>query len=146
MYQSPSFSIWWIIWPISNCGLFFFYFFSDLPNFWHVSYKLIGKHFSLFFSRWFFLFPKYNICKKKMLEEQKASFVSPSTKELQRKPLGNLTFFAYVILKRKRKPVEKIQRNVLISICSSHTKNLKFEKKNSPKFDRLDMPPALQLF
>ena len=32
-----------------------------------------------------------------MLEEQKASFVSPSTKELQRKLLGNLRFFAYVI-------------------------------------------------
>ena len=34
---------------MSNFGLFF-YFCSDLPNFWHVSYKFIGKHFSLFFS------------------------------------------------------------------------------------------------
>ena len=31
----------------------------------------------------------------------KASFVSPSTKELQRKPLGNLTFFAYYVISRK---------------------------------------------
>ena len=28
----------------------FFYFCSDLPTFWHVSYKLIGKHFSVFLS------------------------------------------------------------------------------------------------
>ena len=33
---------------MSNFGLFF-YFCSDLPNFRHVSYKLIGEHFSVFF-------------------------------------------------------------------------------------------------
>ena len=56
----------------------------------------------------------YNVCKK-TLEKQKA-FVSPSTKELQRKSLGNLTIFAYIISR-------KIQRNVFLSICSSHATN-----------------------
>ena len=99
-----SYLVFWVV----------FYFCSDLPNFRHVSYKLIGKHFSVFFFFLlvFFSFSRYTICKK-MLEKQKASFVSPSTKELQRKLLGNLMFFA----------AKKIQRNVFLSICSSHAKN-----------------------
>ena len=84
---------------VSNFELFF-YFCSDLPNFWHVSNKWIGKHFSVFFSLVFSSFSRNNICKKHrrnnrvLLLKQKASFVSPSTKEQQRKPLLNLTFFA----------------------------------------------------
>ena len=61
---------------------------------------------------------------QKSLEKQKASFVSPSTKEQQRKPLVNLTIFAYVISGKRRenqqKKKKKIQRNVFLSICSSH--------------------------
>ena len=32
-----------------------FYFCSDVPNFWHVSYKIIVKHFSVSFFHWFSL-------------------------------------------------------------------------------------------
>ena len=53
----------------------YFDFCSDLPNFWHVSYRLIGKHFSVFFFLLVFLsFSRYSIYKK-TLEKQKASFV-----------------------------------------------------------------------
>ena len=63
-----------------------FYFFSDLPDFRYVSYKLIGKHFCVFFFRCFFLrFQETTYAKN--VGETKASFVSPSTKELQRKLL-----------------------------------------------------------
>ena len=34
---------------MSKFGLFFD-FWSDLPNFWYVSYRLIGKHYFIFFS------------------------------------------------------------------------------------------------
>ena len=82
---------------MSNFGLFLFC--SDFPNFWHVSYKLKGKHFSVFFSLVFFSFSRYNVhvCKT-ILEKQEASFVSPTTKEQQRKLLGNI---------KKRKLVKK---------------------------------------
>ena len=88
-----------------------FYFCSDLPNFWHVNNKWIGKHFSVFFSLVFTLFSRNNICKKRwrnnrvLLSKQKASFVSPSTKEQQRKPL--VVFCIGYFLKTKRKPAGK---------------------------------------
>ena len=57
---------------------------------------------------------------QKTLKKQKTSFVSPSTKELQRKPLGNLKFFAYVLfLENEEKINEKIQRNVFLSISNT---------------------------
>ena len=56
-----------------------------------------------FFPLAFSLFSRKNVCEKRwrnkrvLLSKQKASFVPPSIKEQQRKPLVNLTFFAYVI-------------------------------------------------
>ena len=42
----------------------FFYFCSDLPKFWYMSKRLIGKHLSYFF-QWFSLFfLENNVCKK----------------------------------------------------------------------------------
>ena len=83
---------------MSNFELFF-YFCSDLPNFWHVSYKWIGKQFSVFLSLVFTSFSRNKVCKKP-LEKQKGSFVSHSAKEQQRKLPVNLTFFAYVISRK----------------------------------------------
>ena len=41
---------------MSNFGLFFMFALTDLPTFWHASYKLTGRHFSLyFFFHWFSL-------------------------------------------------------------------------------------------
>ena len=37
---------------------------ADLPNFWHVSYKLIGKHFCVLFSLVFSSFSRNNASKK----------------------------------------------------------------------------------
>ena len=56
---------------------------------------------------------------QKTLEKQKASFVSPSTKELQRKQLENLTLFLHMLfLENEENTNEKIHRNVSLSICS----------------------------
>ena len=41
----------WNFWAV-------FYFCSDLPNFWHVSYKLIGKRFCVFFVGFRLVFEK----------------------------------------------------------------------------------------
>ena len=48
---------------MSKFGLFF-YFWSDLPNFWYVSYRLIGKHYFIVFSTGFLFFLRNNVCKK----------------------------------------------------------------------------------
>ena len=55
---------------------------------------------------------------QKRLEKQKAYFVSPSTKELQRKPLGNLMFFFLhtLFLKTKRKPVKTSLASLIKSL------------------------------
>ena len=66
-----------------------------------MNYKWIGKHFSVFFSLVFSSFSRNNMCKKRwgskrvLFSKQKASFVSPSKKEKQRKPLINLTFSVF---------------------------------------------------
>ena len=87
-----------------------FYFCLDLPIFWHVSYKLIGKYFSTyFFPLFFFFFPLALFSRCNVIMHKKLwPFVSPSTKELQRKQLGNLTFFCiHYFSKTKGKPVKK---------------------------------------
>ena len=59
------------------------------------------------------IYAKYNICKKRwrnkrvLLSKQKASFVYPSTKEQQRKPLVNLKLFPYVISQKRRENRQK---------------------------------------
>ena len=65
---------------MSNFGLFF-YFCSDLPNFWHVSYKLIGKHFCVFFP-WFSLHFREIFAVLLFREKQKKPFVSLKTKHI----------------------------------------------------------------
>ena len=45
---------------MSKCGPFF-YFWSDLPNFWYLSYRLIGKHYFIFFFTGFLFFLRNNV-------------------------------------------------------------------------------------
>ena len=57
---------------------------------------------------------------QKTSEKQKAPFVSPSTKEQQRKLLVNLTFFAYIISRKRRESQrKKIQRHVFLSMSAN---------------------------
>ena len=48
----------------------FFYFWSDLPNFWYVSYRLIGKHYFIFFFTGFLFFLRNNVCRKRCVSKQ----------------------------------------------------------------------------
>ena len=43
----------------------FFYFCSDLPKFWYMSNRLIGKHLSFFSMVFSFFFWSNNVCKKR---------------------------------------------------------------------------------
>ena len=66
-----------------------------------MSYKLIGKHFSVFF----FLLVSFrfqDITNAKNVGETKGFFCFSFNKEFLRKPLGNATFFAYVISAKKK--------------------------------------------
>ena len=72
---------------MSNFWSFVFYFCSDLPKFWYMSNRLIGKHLSLFFSMVSSLFygeimyaksvtfPSGFLCNSLLKEKQKNSIV-----------------------------------------------------------------------
>ena len=72
----------------------------------------------IFFSLGFSSFLRNNASKKRwrnkrvLLSKQKGSFVSPSTREQQRKPLVNLTFFEYVISQKRRENQQKKYREI----------------------------------
>ena len=96
----------------THCGPIF-YFCSDLPNFWNVSYKLIGKRFSVCF-HWFSLrFQEITYAKK--LKFPSGFFCSYSLEGETR----SLLFFPYVISPKQRENLRaKIHRNVFLSFIS----------------------------
>ena len=90
-----------------NFGLFFF-FCSDLPNFWHASYKLIGEHFFVFFSLVFSRLFREITHAKKTLTSLVAFFAFLLLREKQNRPFVSITFFCIrYILKTKIEPAEK---------------------------------------
>ena len=131
----------------SNFGLFF-NFCTDLPNFWHVSYKLIGKHFCIYF---FWCFCCCRCCFQDITyaKQKKNERAAKETKDLQRKLLGKLIFLHALFFEKEEKTSgKKKQRNIFLSICSSHAKNyanLSKNKKQHKIWHRQVMPPALQL-
>ena len=61
---------------------------------------------------------------QKTLNLLAAFFADLLLKEKQKKPFVSPTVFANVISqKRRENQLQKIQRNVFLSICSSHAKN-----------------------
>ena len=87
-----------------------------------MSYKLIGEHFSVFVSLVFSSFSRNNVCKK-TLSLLVAFFAVLLLREKQKKPFVSPTFLHTLLLENEEKTREKIQRNVFLSICSSHAKN-----------------------
>ena len=88
------------------------------------------QNISLYFFLWFSVRFREITCKRSMLEKQKGSFVktkgffnfvSPSTKEQQRKLLVNLTLFSYMLFHFIFHI--KLQRNGFLSIWSTHAEN-----------------------
>ena len=75
------------------------YFWSDLPNFWYVSYRLIGKHYFIFFSTGFLFFLKNNVCIKNVAFP--SGFLCNSLlKEKQKNSIVFYQIFAYVISRK----------------------------------------------
>ena len=71
------------------------------------------------------------MCAKKYQRTQQISFDSPSTKSCKKAARKHDSFcIVRYFLKKKRKPAKKIQRNVFLSICSSHVKNWANMSKN----------------
>ena len=90
-----------------NFGLFF-YFCSDLPNFWHVSYKWIGKYFPVFLFCWLSLCFQ-EIMYAKYVVETKLGFCCFSlNKRTAKKAASKLNVFCiHFFSKTERKPEEK---------------------------------------
>ena len=74
----------------------FFYFCSDLPKFWYMSKRLIGKHLPYFF-HWFSLFFFGEIMYAKSVTFPSGFLCNSLLKEKQKNSIVFYQIFAYVI-------------------------------------------------
>ena len=77
----------------------FFYFCSDLPKFWYMSNRLIGKHLSFFF-QWFSLFFFGEIMYAKSVKFPSDFLCNSLLKEKQKNSIVFYQIFAYVISRK----------------------------------------------
>ena len=92
---------------MSNFRLFIFC--SDLPNFWYVSYKLVGKHLSIFVSLVFSSFSRNNVSKN-WIEHNRVLLFLLQQRVAKKATRKRNVFLHTLFLKKKRKPVkEKIK-------------------------------------
>ena len=90
---------------MSNFGLFFFL--LRLTNFWHVSYKLVGKHLSIFLFHWFSLHFREITYAKNLIEHNRVLLFLLQQRVAKKAARKRNVFLHTLFLKKKRKSVKK---------------------------------------